>query len=92
MEPDERRKLERILEIVEKDHSRIDKLYRGMQWRRIFTVVYWILIIGIAVGAFYFIQPYIDQLGDFYDTFKGTLEGAQGFFGGEEGIEEAQQG
>lgn len=83
MEPDERRKLERVLEIVEKDHSRIEKLYRAMQWGRVFTVLYWILIIGIAVGAFYFIQPYVNQLGSFYESFKGSLEGAQGFFGNE---------
>lgn len=76
MEPDERRKLERILEIVEKDHSRINKLYRAMQWGRIFTVIYWVLIIGIAVGAFYFIQPYVEQLGGMYESFKELIEGA----------------
>ncbi|MEX0672766.1 MAG: hypothetical protein WDZ82_03505 [Candidatus Paceibacterota bacterium] len=84
MEPDERRKLERILELVEHNHSRVDKLYRAMQWGRIFTFIYWVLLIGIAVGAFYFIQPYIEQLGDFYNGFKGTIENAQGYFGGGE--------
>ncbi len=81
MEPEERKKLNRALELAEENNKILSKLYRGMQLRRIFTVLYWIVIIGVAVGAFYFIQPYFEQFSSIFQRFQGSAEEVRQYFG-----------
>ncbi len=35
---------------------------RSQRIGRVFSTLYWVLVIGVAVGAFYFIQPYLDSV------------------------------
>ena len=35
---------------------------RSARWQSAFQIIYWVLIIGLTFGAFYFIQPYINSL------------------------------
>ncbi len=35
---------------------------RSARWQSTFQILYWVLIIGLTFGAFYFIQPYINSL------------------------------
>lgn len=79
MESDERKKLDRALELAEENHRMLNELYRGERRRKIFQIIYWIVIIVAAVVAFYFIQPYLDSLSGFYDKAQGTLESAQNY-------------
>ena len=51
----------------------LKKLVRAMRWAKLIRVVYVVIIIGSAVGIFYFFQPYIDQLSDTYNGFKDTI-------------------
>jgi len=44
-----------------------------MRIRSFMTVVYWVIIIGSAVGAYYFIQPYVDQIVNVYGGAKNDL-------------------
>ena len=32
-----------------------------MFWAKVITTFYWVLIIGSAIGAYYFLQPYVSQ-------------------------------
>lgn len=45
-----------------------------MLWASIFRFLYWVIIIGIAVGAYYYIQPYIASL---LGVYQGTFSGLQ---------------
>ena len=46
---------------------------RSQRYATIMRVIYWILIIGSAYGAYYFIQPYVDQMVNVYSGAKGDL-------------------
>lgn len=46
-------------------------LYRAYQWGRVYKIVYWVLIIGLAAGAFYFVQPYVSAVTDTYESLLG---------------------
>lgn len=52
--------LRRILDLAEENNSMLRKLRRGQIYGRIWSITYWTIIIGAAIGAFYFLQPYID--------------------------------
>ena len=60
------------------------KMHRAALWGRIFHFFYWAIIIGLSVGAYYFIQPYVDQLRGVYGGIKqdvGTVHNAVGQIG-----------
>lgn len=54
--------LDRLEEQLEENTRIIKKIYRAHIISRIITLFYWLLVIGVAIGAFYFIQPYIDAV------------------------------
>lgn len=76
-----KQKLEETREITERNHELLKKIERSMFWRRVFSIIYWVIIIGVAVGAFYFVQPYIDRVIDAYADFQGQFESLPGVGG-----------
>ena len=62
MSPEERQLLEKSVALAEDNNKMLYAMRRSMFWARVMSVMYWVLIIGSAVGAYYLIQPYIDQL------------------------------
>jgi hypothetical protein len=75
MPPDEREMLQETLELVKENNKMLHTIKRGMFWGRVWRITYWILIIGAAVGAFYFLQPYIDTILSTYNDAKSSLNG-----------------
>lgn len=64
---------------------------RSMRIGMIFKVVYWLIVIGLAVGTYYFIQPFFDQvIGSYYEIQEslhesnGLFEKAKAFISGRE--------
>ena len=46
----------------EENNNLLRKMRRAEKWSSFFRFIYWIIIIGLSVGAFYFIQPYAAAL------------------------------
>ena len=44
-----------------------------MFWGRVMRYVYWAILLGAAVGAYYFIEPYVDQMLEVYGGVKGSI-------------------
>ena len=74
MSPEERELLNRSVTLAEDNNRMLHSIKRTMFMARIMSVLYWVLIIGVSVGAFYFIQPYLDQLMDTYSGAKSNLD------------------
>ena len=66
MDSDIQKLLERNIALSEENNKMLRRLQSNMRWGRFIHAVYWIIIIGSAFGAYYFIQPYIDQLLQIY--------------------------
>ena len=62
MDPESKQLLERTFELVEENNEMLHKVRRVQKRAAVFQAVRWIVIIGISVGAFYFLQPYIEQI------------------------------
>ncbi len=79
MTPEERELLMRSVKLGEENNKMLRGINRSMKIARIMSIVYWVFIIGSAVGAYYLIQPYIDSLTAAYggarDTVNGGLSG-----------------
>jgi len=44
------------------NNEMLKKLVLFQKWNQIYKIVYWSIIILSAIGAFYFIQPYLSSL------------------------------
>lgn len=61
-EPEGKQLLQATYKIVEENNKMLHKV-RGVQKRQaIFSMLKWLIIIGIAIGAFYFLEPYVKNI------------------------------
>lgn len=81
MTPEERQLLIQTNRLVEENHAMLRKMRRAALWGRAWHLLYWLIIIGISVGAYFYVQPYIDQLLNLYGGVKGDVKAVQGVAG-----------
>jgi len=74
MSPEERELLEKSVSLAEENNSMLHSMRRSMRIASIMRLIYWALIIGSAVGAYYFIQPYLEQLISIYGGASDVLK------------------
>ncbi len=65
--------LEETLRLSQENNNILHSLRRSMRLARFMSLLYWVFIIGSAVGAYYFIQPYINQLRAVYGNTSDVL-------------------
>ena len=77
MSPEEKELFKRSIALAEENNDILRSIQRSMRMQRFMSLIYWVFIIGSAVGAYYLIQPYVDQLmgvyssaGDMINNFK----------------------
>ncbi len=59
---DDKEKLDKILELAEDTNKLVHKMRRVQVFSGLWTIFYWVIVIGIGIGAFYYIQIYIDSI------------------------------
>ena len=90
MDPKEKRELFRI---VEENHKMIKKM-RGVQRRTWWLSFFkYLIFFVVALGGYYLVQPFIENVNDAYDSVLNTVQGIQdtgdniknfgGIFGGD---------
>ena len=73
MSPEERELLERTAELAKENNHMLHSIKRSMRFARIMSIVYWVFIIGSAVGAYYLIQPYLETVSQAYGGAKSSF-------------------
>jgi len=66
MSPEERELLEKSVKLAEDNNRMLHSMRKSMRRSSVARGIYWVFIIGSAVGGYYLLQPYIDQLKDVY--------------------------
>ena len=74
MDPDIKKLLEDNLALNKENNDMLLKLFKIQRLAQITRIIYWIVLIGIAVGAFYFVQPFIDSLLGIYGMDSSSLD------------------
>ena len=82
MDPESKEQLAQTLRLAEENNRMIRKMKRTLDWSRAMRFIYWIFIIGTALGAYYFVQPYVDQVKDLYGGAKSNIDNINSIFGG----------
>lgn len=74
MSPEERELLDKSVALAQENNKMLHSVVRSMRITRIISIIYWVIIVGSALGAYYFIQPYVDELIGIYSGAKSSLD------------------
>jgi hypothetical protein len=74
MDPEYMRRLDRIEEMVEENRDILRKLNRARKIGIATRIIYWIFVLALAFGAYYYIEPYVGDLMQFYKNVKSNVE------------------
>ena len=80
MTPEEREMLKKTLELAQENNKMLHSVRRSMFWGRVIKTIYWIIIIGAAIGLYVVIDPYINGAVDAYGNVKTGLKSFGDFF------------
>lgn len=80
MNPDEKKMLADALALVEDNNKILKGLRRSQRWATFTRLVYWGIIIAVAVGSYYFIQPYVDQVQQFMKDSGQAIDSFKNIF------------
>ena len=81
MTPEERSLLERTYKIAEENNAILRGIRRANRWGIAVKVFYWVIILGVTFGAFYFLQPYIESTLDLVDQAQESIRTINGAIG-----------
>jgi hypothetical protein len=79
MDPAEKELLKRAVLLGEENNNMLRAIRRSLRFSRIMSILYWVFIIGSAIGAFYLIQPYVDTISSMYGGAKSSLGAGSSF-------------
>jgi len=77
MDPNTNQLLRDILETTEENNKLLRKMHRSMVWGRVFRFIYWMIIIGLALGSYYYLQPYLETLWATYQNISSGVDSIQ---------------
>lgn len=60
MTPDQERLLRETYELAQENAEMLRSIRNGNRLSTAMRVIYWMVILGLSFGAYYFIQPYVD--------------------------------
>ena len=72
MDGETKKLLEENLALNKENNKLLHKIRDVQRWGQITHIFYWFLIIGVTIGAFYFIKPY---LGNLLNVYTGGVSG-----------------
>lgn len=55
----------------------VQKLWKAEKWRRFWTILRYIIFLGVIFGSFYFLTPYIEKLIGLINEFQ-SIQDPQG--------------
>jgi len=74
MDSESRQLLQNTLALAEENNKMLHKI-RGVQKRgTLWQVLKLIVIIGIALGSFYYLEPYLNKIMDLYNSVSGMQQ------------------
>ena len=72
MDQEDKNIIRENLEVAQENQKMLKKIRRSMFLGNVTRIFYWIIIIGASLGAYYFLQPYIDSA---RETFRQIQSG-----------------
>ena len=72
MTPEERELLTQSIRLSEENNKMLRSMRRGARFASFLRIIYWLIILGSAFSAWYFLEPYINSMRQDIQTVKDT--------------------
>ncbi len=79
MDPEMKQKIDELFELTKENNKLLRKMRSSQKWASITRLLYWIVIIGVSIGAYYYVEPYLKQIINVYSQGVTTLDKVQNF-------------
>ena len=74
MDAEDKKLLEETYKLSLENNSMLHKVRSVQKWASFWQGVKLLVIIGITLGSFYYIEPYLDKLLSLYNSVSGTQQ------------------
>jgi hypothetical protein len=78
MDPESKKLLEETHTLAEENNKMLHEVRNVQKWSTFWQTFKVLVIIGIALGSFYFLEPYINNAVNLYKSVSGTAQNANG--------------
>ena len=72
MDPESKKLLEETFQLVSDNNKILHGIRRSQRIASFMRALYWLIIIGISIGSFYYISPYLDKILGLYNSLSDT--------------------
>jgi hypothetical protein len=73
MDTGDRDKLDELLELSRENNKILRAMKRRAVWNQVMTIIYWLIILGVAGWSYYIIQPYLVKYLTAYESIMGSM-------------------
>ncbi|MCK4918362.1 MAG: hypothetical protein KAS02_01075 [Candidatus Pacebacteria bacterium] len=73
MDPEDKKIIRDNLEIAQDNQKMLKKMRRSMILGGFIRIIYWVIIISLSLGAYYYLQPYIDSARETLHQIQGGV-------------------
>jgi len=74
MDPEAKQLLQTVLSLEEENNTMLHKIRNYQKRQTFWQVVKYLFIIGITLGSFYFLEPYLNKIVDLYNSVSGVQQ------------------
>jgi hypothetical protein len=72
VDPEAKSTLKELVTLTRENNLLLHKIRKVQKWTQIVKAVYWVIILMITLGGFYFIQPYLNSTLNYYSVIAGS--------------------
>jgi hypothetical protein len=73
MDLEMKHKLEELEAVTQENNEMLHKMHRAAVFRRIITIIKWILIVIFTMAGYYVLQPFVDSFKTTYQVIQDSV-------------------
>lgn len=78
MDPESKKLLEATFQLAQENNHMLHKVRSVQKWATFWRTLKILVVIGIALGSFYFLEPYLNKIANLYNSISGMEQKLNG--------------
>ena len=74
MDPESKKLLEETFRLAQENNNMLHKVRSVQKWANLWSLLKVLLIIGIALGSFYFLEPFVNKFISIWNNVSGSQQ------------------
>jgi uncharacterized protein involved in cysteine biosynthesis len=78
VDPESKKLLEATFQLAQENNHMLHKVRSVQKWATFWRTLKILVVIGIALGSFYFLEPYLNKIANLYNSISGMEQKLNG--------------